>query len=153
MRTVQEPPEAAPHALIRISTDAFTWVQPGSRCESAANPRGGLAVSANSVYVGARSLQGQQRGVAGNAPAGLASGEIRLTAGEPQVVTYTVGWRRGDWQYSCHAARSFVPEAGAHYQMLTVSDEATRRCGIQVMQLQPTPAVVQTAEAPACPKS
>lgn len=153
MRTVQEPPETAPHALMRISTDGYTWVQPGSRCESAANPRGGLAVSANSIYIGARSLEGQRRGVTGAAPAGMASGEIRLTAGEAQVVTYSVGWRQGDWQYNCHAARSFVPEVGAHYQMLTVVDPTTRRCGIQVLRLLPTPEPVETAEAPACQKS
>lgn len=153
MRNVQEPDAGAPHALLRISTDGYTWVQPGRACESAANSRGGIAVSANSIYIGARNLKDQVRGVSGEAPKGLASGEIRVSAGEPHVLAYTVGWQRGDWQYSCHAARSFVPVEGAHYQMVTLSDAATRTCSLAVTQLLPTPAVVETTEAPQCAAS
>jgi len=153
MRNVEEPAATASHALMRISTDGYTWVQPGRTCESAANPRGGIAVSANSVYIGARNLKDQVRGVSGEAPKGLASGEIRVSVGEPQVLAYTVSWRRGDWQYSCHAARSFVPVEGAHYQMVTLSDAATRTCSLAVMQLLPTPVVVETTEAPQCAAS
>lgn len=153
MRTVQEPAATSPYALMRISTDGFTRVQPGRACESAANPRGGIAVSASSIYIGARSLKDQVRGVAGVAPPGLASGEIRLAAGEPHVLSYGMTWRKGDWEHHCIATRSFVPVEGAHYQMLTSSDAASQRCGFIVMQLLPTPALVETAAAPKCPAS
>ena len=149
-RAVVEPPEAAPHALLRISTNGMTWVQPGSACESMANPRGGVAVSASQLYLGARGVTNQVRGVVGDAPKGVVSGELRLTAGEPATVLYSLNWRVGDYMYNCHLARSFVPVAGAHYQLLTPSDASQRRCGMAVMQLAPVPLLVETAAAPKC---
>lgn len=149
-RAVVEPPEATPHALLRISTDGMTWVQPGSACESMANPRGGVAVSASQLYLGARGVTNQLRGVVGEAPKSVVSGELRLTAGEPAILLYSVNWRVGDFNYNCHLARSFVPVAGAHYQMVTSSDASQRRCGLAVLQLAPAPLLVETAAAPKC---
>ena len=71
MRTVEEPAEPVPHALKRISTNRYTWVLPGNSFEAMSNPRGGVAVASNPIYVGARSLRDQVRGVAGTAPEGL----------------------------------------------------------------------------------
>ena len=141
-----------PHALMRITTNGYTWVQPGKTCESMGNSRGGLAVAGNPIYIGAPSLRGQVRGVSGEAPQGLTSGELRLVAGEPQVLVLMESWRSGDKQYNCRIARSFVPEAGAQYQMLMLKDTATSRCGLLVTQILPTPALVPTAEAPKCSK-
>lgn len=152
MRTVQEPPAGAPHALMRISANGDVFVQPGRACDSAANPRGGLALTASSVYIGAAGIKDQMRGVTGGAPPGLSSGELRVAAGEPHVITYAIAWRDGDWMRGCRVARSFVPVEGAHYQAMSVSDRIAHRCGLLVMQLAPVPGLVETTDAPACPK-
>ena len=149
-RTVVEPPEATPHALLRISTDGMTLVQPGSACESMANPRGGVAVMASQLHLGARGVTNQVRGVVGDAPKGFVSGELRLTAGEPVTVLYSVTWPVGDYTYNCRLVRSFVPLAGAHYQLVTPSDASQRRCSMAVLQLAPAPLLVETAAAPKC---
>lgn len=152
METVQEPDEKTPHALMRISTDAFTVVHPGQACDSIRSPRGGLAVNDGWYYIGARGLKGQLRGVTGDAPKGLGSGELRVAAGEPLVLRYMVNWRSGDYEHACRAARSFVPVEGAHYQVFTPLSADRRSCGVLVMQLAPTPALVATADAPRCEK-
>lgn len=153
MRTVEEPAEPVPHALMRISTNGYTWVQPGKTCESMGNSRGGVAVASNPIYIGARSLRDQVRGVAGAAPEGVASGELRVIAGEPLVLVSQEGLRSGSMQYGCRMARSFVPEEGAHYQTRTFIDVPTSRCGMVVVRLLPTPTFVPTVEAPKCPKN
>ena len=149
-RTVDEPPESTPHSLLRISTDGMTWVLPGSVCESVTNPRAGIAVSANQIYLGARGVTNQLRGVVGDAPKGVASGELRLTAGEPVTLRYNQSWRVGDYIYHCQVSRSFVPVPGAQYQLLTSSDASQRRCGVVLMQLAPVPLLVETAAAQKC---
>jgi hypothetical protein len=151
MRTVEEPDEKSPHALLRISTDANTWVQPGRSCYSNANPRGGVAVAASHLYIGARSLRDQRRGIIGAAPEGLASGEIRVAPGEPHVLGYSALWQKGSMQYSCRVARSFVPAEGAHYQMIAELNDQLQGCGIAVLQLSPNTELVKTTEAKACP--
>lgn len=149
---VQEPDAKQAHALMRVSTDGFTWVLPGQTCSALANERGGIAVSANPIYVGARGVAHQIRGVTGDAPKDLTSGELRLWADEPYVLRYAVRWGEGSKAYSCNAARSFVPVAGAHYQMLSFADQPSRRCGLMVLQLSPNPGPVETENAPDCPK-
>lgn len=150
MRTVSEPPPSVPHALMRISTDGFTSVQPGTACDWAANPRGGVAVVATQLYVGARGVTGQVLGVVGEAPKGVTSGELRVAADEPVTVPYTANWAVGNLQYVCRLTRSFVPVQGAHYQLLTSVDTRQQRCGMVVLQLAPEPMVVQLVDAPKC---
>ena len=76
-----------------------------------------------------------------------------MIAGEPLVLVSQEGLRSGSMQYGCRMARSFVPEAGAHYQTRTFIDVPTSRCGTVVVRLLPTPTFVPTVEAPKCPKN
>ena len=154
LRTAAEPPETTPHALLRISTDGYTWVQPGTACEWTGNPRGGIAVTANQIYIGARGFTGRVLGVVGDAPKGLSSGELRVAANEPVTVAYSAFWTVGNLNYNCYTFRSFVPVQGAHYQLLTSANTTQRRCGMVALQLAPVPLVVplvvQMADAPKC---
>jgi hypothetical protein len=147
MRLAQEPDASAPHALMRISTTGLVMLTPGSACNAPGSERAGVAVNASQILIRARGLGGQRRGVAGEPPARLTSAELRVSAGEPQVLSFQVMFSG----YVCSGARSFVPVDGNHYQVTTVIDEQFKRCGLTVMQLLPTAEPVQTANASNCP--
>jgi hypothetical protein len=135
-RAYTEPAQGSPQALARISTDAYTQLSPGDRCLNADNPAAGAAVSNFPNPVGLVKLHtGSRKGVRGEAPARLASGEVALPAGVPVTAYYRSSGTVGTTAFQCRGAAWFVPTEGMHYQITAVTTPDRRSCTIVVAAL------------------
>jgi len=138
-RAYVEPAAPAPLALARISTDAYTQISPGDRCLNAANPAAGGAVSNFANPLGLVKLHtGARKGVRGDAPAGLASGEVALPAGVPVTVYYRNSGTVGTTAFNCRGSAWFVPAEGMHYQVTATIAPDRTTCGLVVAALTDT---------------
>lgn len=135
-RAYTEPAPGAPQALARISTDAYTQLSPGDRCLNADNPAAGAAVSNFPNTLGLVKLHtGSRKGVRGEAPAKLASGEVALPAGVPVTAYYRNSGSTGTMSFHCRGAAWFVPAEGMHYQITATIAPDLRSCAIVVAAL------------------
>lgn len=135
-RAYTEPAPGSPQALARISTDAYTQLSPGDRCLNADNPAAGAAVSNFPNPLGLVKLHtGSRKGVRGEPPAKLASGEVALPAGVPVTVYYRNSGSVGTTAFHCRGAAWFVPAEGMHYQIKATIAPDLRSCAIVVAAL------------------
>lgn len=148
-RNYEETPETSPHALVRLISDGAIYMTPQSSCFAYTSPRSGLAISNNRLYIGARGFNDQKRGVVGEAPKGLATGEFRVDANKPLTLKYIVVWRSGDYDYSCGYKGSFIPEENKHYQIETQKFQRDK-CGMIINEIKPSFQIIHPAEVADC---
>ncbi len=141
-----------PHSLARFSGDGNIWLYPDSTCHGPGVPRAGILVARHHVSIGRAGLNGQQRGVRGEAAPGVPSAEVRLSAGRPVTLRFHAGWREGNLEYGCRMFRTFVVEPQAEYEVTGLRlSVPTRACLVVVTRLdRGAPEPVPTSEAPRC---
>jgi hypothetical protein len=144
------PPEEAGSALVRLSADGVIRITPKSTCADFSKPETGVALFSTFSLKDYRHLHDRKLGMKGDAPPGLVSTEVRLKANEPAVISYTRNWTTRGTVYTCQMHRSFVPQAGAQYQLLAVPVVDEGKCGLVITELAEPPSTIQPTAAKLC---
>ncbi len=113
-------PQSGDTAALRVSTNGTVRLIPDRDCNDWAAPGSGVVVSTEH-YVGLNpTLNGKTLGgVAGSAPAGMASAEVKAAVGKSLTVVFSNEIGDGDMRYICEPfSITFVPQAGQQYQVI-----------------------------------
>ena len=146
----REPANGVPSALVRISALGQFRLIPGRACFDRYQPGAGAVISSTMSLLNDTSHHGRIQGMKGEAPKGFVSAELRLPSGVPNTLVYDAIWGDGKLVYSCTSYRSFVPRAGAQYQVQAFV-ERPGRCVVELTSLDDAK-TVSTDEAPmVCP--
>ena len=147
-----EPPEEVPHAVLRVISDGLVRLVPDATCADLSKPGAGFAVSSDRLYQGAYGSNGQLRGVVGHGPPGVAQGEFRVAADRPLTLHYTYTWVAGGYEYACRIARTFTPQAQAHYEVMSLGQPKEKQCSLTAARLWPSAATLELSKATLCDK-
>lgn len=137
-------------ALMRISADGAVRITPDSSCADFAKPETGVALFSSPSTKDYSYLHGRKLGVRGEAPPGLTSTEVALQGDKPVVLSFTRTWVVRGTAYTCQVHRSFVPNAGAQYQLQAEPLFADGQCAVQLTSLSDPPAPAPLLPARLC---
>lgn len=137
-------------ALMRVSADGAIRVTPQSACADFSNPETGVALFSAPSTKDYRYLNNRKLGVPGDAPAGFTSTEIALESERPVVLSYTRTWTVRGTAFTCQMHRSFVPEAGASYQLLAEPLIDEGQCALLITRLTEPAVAVPAVPAKLC---
>lgn len=127
-------------ALMRISADGAVRVTPGSSCADFAKPETGVALFSAPSTKNYSYLHDRKLGVRGDGPKGVTSTEVALQGDKPVVLSFTRTWVNRGTAYTCHVHGSFVPAAGAQYQLQAEPLYADGQCAVLLTSLSDPPA-------------
>jgi len=137
-------------ALMRVSADGVIRVSPGTSCADFSKPETGVALFSTYSMKDYGHLHNRKLGVQGEPPNGLLSTEIALEADKPVVVSYTRTWSTRGTAYTCQMHRTFVPEAGVHYQLQAEPLFSEGICSLAVTRLTEPARLVPASPARLC---
>lgn len=137
-------------ALMRVSADGAVRVTPGSTCADFAKQETGVALFSSPSTKDYQYLHNRKLGALGEAPPGLTSTEIALAGGQPVVLSFTRVWTVRGTAFTCQMHRSFLPDAGASYQLTARPLLNDAQCEMVVTRLTEPASVVPAVPVALC---
>jgi hypothetical protein len=142
-----EPPETAPHALVRFVSDGHVVIHPNSTCRSSKPKGSGVVVNNISMSLGAKGLPNQKRGMTSAPPNNGKYTEVRVPSDVPVTIMSITAVSD---KYSCRIGRYFVLAKGAEYTITDVADIEAKKCALLVYKEKPESEIIKTQEATYC---
>lgn len=116
-------------AMVRFSTNGDLMLIPDRNCTDWSAPDAGVVV-AHKPFGGPK-FNGRKIGMAGEAPAGFTSAEVKVPAGKPLTVVFKSEIMNYPWIYTCEGNFTFLPKPGEQYQMTVNHDTGANRCSYE----------------------
>ena len=137
-------------ALMRVSADGVIRVTPGSTCADFSKAETGVALFSAPSTKDYQYLHNRKLGMQGDPPKALTSTEIALEGDRPVVLSYTRLWTVRGTDFTCQMHRTFVPDAGAQYQLLAEPQFDEGKCVMFVTRITEPAFIVPAVPAKLC---